>query len=49
MSLLKIKIKLKRPENRSGDERGMLAAFDHPTDFTKRENIAGFVEKVRSG
>jgi hypothetical protein len=47
MGLLNIKIKLKRPENRSGDERGMLAAFDHPADFTNREKIAGFVEQIR--
>lgn len=48
MSLMRIKIRLRRPEKRSGDERGMLAAFEHPVDYTNRKKIARLVESVRS-
>jgi menaquinone-dependent protoporphyrinogen IX oxidase len=48
MTLLKWKIQLKRPEQRNGDERGMLAAFARPADFTKREYVRDLVECARS-
>jgi menaquinone-dependent protoporphyrinogen IX oxidase len=44
MKLLKLKIRSKREADRSPDERGMLAAFDRPMDFTKRESVAAIVE-----
>jgi menaquinone-dependent protoporphyrinogen IX oxidase len=47
MKLLRLKIKSKREADRSPDERGMLAAFDRPVDFTKRENIAAIVDCAR--
>lgn len=44
MSLLKISLKSKR--NMTTDERGMLAAFDHPADFTKKARINELIEYV---
>jgi len=41
MGLLKLKIKGKN--ERTPDEKGMLAAYSHPVDFTKRENIKDLV------
>ena len=46
MTLLKWKIKLKR--DKAPDEKGMLAAYSRPMDFTKKENIKGLLEFVRS-
>ena len=46
MTLLKWKIKLKR--DKAPDEKGMLAAYSKPMDFTKKENIKGLLEFVRS-
>jgi hypothetical protein len=34
-----LKLKLKRKKQRSADERGMLAAYSTPVDFTKKKNI----------
>ena len=50
MSLLKwkIRIKKKRKEELSRDEKGMLAAYSKPVDFTKKENITEIVEYVNS-
>ena len=38
MALLKWKIKRKKKQNKAltGDEKGMLAAYDKPVDFTKK-------------
>ena len=44
MKLLKLRIKSKREADRSPDERGMLALFDTPADFTKRESVAVIVD-----
>jgi len=46
MTLLKWKIKLKR--DKTSDEKGMLAAYSKPMDFTKKENIKELLEYVRS-
>ncbi len=47
MTLMKWKMKSKKKEELSSDERGMLAAYDKPVDFTKRENIRELVEYVK--
>ncbi|MBA7519820.1 hypothetical protein ES705_11908 [subsurface metagenome] len=44
MTLLKWKIKLKR--HKTPDEKGMLAAYSKPMDFTKKENIKELLEYV---
>jgi hypothetical protein len=41
-------MKSKKKEELSGDERGMLAVYDKPVDFTKRENIGQLVEYMRT-
>ena len=46
MTLMKCKIQLKR--DKTPDEKGMLAAFSKPMDFTKKENIKELLEYVRS-
>ena len=46
MTLLTWKIKLKR--HKTSDEKGMLAAYSKPMDFTKKENIKELLEYVRS-
>lgn len=48
MTLLKWKIKSRKEEERTADEKGMLASFDKPLDATKRENINEIVDYVRS-
>ena len=45
MALLKIKLKgIKNPD---ADQRGMLAAYDHPADFTNEKRIAPIVAAIR--
>ncbi len=46
MTLFKWRIQLKR--DKTSDEKGMLAAYSKPMDFTKKENIKGLLEYVRS-
>lgn len=48
MNLLKIKIKSKKPEELTNDEKGMLAIYDKPVDYTKKENIDPMIEYVLS-
>ena len=43
-----LKMKLNRKKELTPDERGMLAAFDHPIDFTKEQNIAPLLLSLRS-
>ncbi len=45
MTLFKWKIQLKR--DKTSDEKGMLAAYSKPVDFTKKENIKELLEYVR--
>jgi len=44
ITMLKMKIKMKRKP--SVDERGIVAAIDHPVDFTKNKNIEEIVSYV---
>ena len=46
MTLMKWKIRRKSEEERTPDEKGMLAAFDKPVDFTKKENIRELIQYV---
>jgi menaquinone-dependent protoporphyrinogen IX oxidase len=46
MALMKWVLATKK--NRSEDEEGMLAAYDHPADFTRKENIARLVDFCKS-
>jgi flavodoxin len=46
MTLLKWKLTLKR--DKTSDEKGMLAAYSKPIDFTKKENVKELLEYVRS-
>lgn len=48
MTLLKLKMKSKKKEELTGDEKGMLAIYDKPVDFTKRDNIKELIEYARS-
>ncbi len=41
MTLLKWKLRMKK--NPTADERGMLAAYEQPADFTRRKNIAALI------
>ncbi|MDR3584599.1 MAG: flavodoxin domain-containing protein [Desulfosporosinus sp.] len=45
MTLLKWKIK--RKKNLTPDERGMLASYDQPVDFTKRKNLDELIAYVK--
>ena len=46
MTLFKWKIQLKR--DKTSDEKGMLASYSNPVDFTKKENIKELLKYVRS-
>ncbi|MCK5698991.1 MAG: flavodoxin, partial [Candidatus Aenigmarchaeota archaeon] len=46
MTLFKWITQLKR--DKTSDEKGMLAAYSKPVDFTKKENIKYLLEYVRS-
>ena len=48
MTLMKWKIRAKKESDRTPDERGMLAAFSHPVDFTKKEKTGELVAYARS-
>ncbi|MBR0598728.1 flavodoxin domain-containing protein [Sinanaerobacter chloroacetimidivorans] len=41
-----LKFKLKRKEKPSADERGMLAAYSHPVDFTDEKNIQSILNTI---
>lgn len=43
-----LKAKLRRIKNPTADERGMLAAYERPMDFTSRKHIAPIVEAVEN-
>jgi menaquinone-dependent protoporphyrinogen IX oxidase len=42
-----LKIKLKRTKDPTPDNKGMLAAYEHPVDFTKKDKIAPIVTYVK--
>lgn len=46
MSLMKIK--LKSAKNPTADEKGLLASYSHPLDFTNKKYIQPIIESVRS-
>ncbi len=46
MTLFKWVIQLKR--DKTADEKGMLASYSKPVDFTRKENIRELLEYVRS-
>lgn len=50
MKLMKYKINKKKKKGLklTGDERGMLAAYDTPVDFTRKENIKPIVDYIKS-
>jgi len=48
MTLLKIKIKSKNENKRTGDEKGMLASYEKPLNATKHENIYEITKYVVS-
>ncbi len=48
MLLFKWSILLKPKTKRTSDEIGMLAAYSHPVDFTKRKNIKIIVDYVNN-
>jgi len=41
-----LKIRLRRKENPTPDERGMLAAYDTPVDFVSDRHIAPVVAAI---
>ena len=41
-------MRLKHKKEKSGDEKGMILAYEKPVDFTKKENINELVKYVRS-
>lgn len=47
MTLLKLKLKLKRKASLTSDEKGMLNAYNRPVDFTKRENLSNLIQYVK--
>lgn len=48
MTLMKWKIRSKKESDRTPDERGMLAAFSQPVDFTKKEKTGELIAYARS-
>lgn len=48
MTLLKWKIKSKEKDKLTADEIGMLAVYDKPVDFTKKNNIDELINYVTS-
>lgn len=48
MTLLKLKMKNKREDERSPDERGMLASYAKPVDFTKRAYVDELVAYAKA-
>ncbi len=48
MTLLKWKIKNKKKEDLSADEKGMLAIYNKPVDFTDKKNIGEIITYVNS-
>lgn len=43
-----LKFRLKRTANLTPDEKGMLAAYDNPADFTNKKNIEELISYVNS-
>lgn len=43
-----LKMKLKKKEDKTPDEKGMLAAYDTPVDFVKKQNIDELIAYVKA-
>lgn len=48
MTLMRVRLLLKKKDKRTPDEIGLLAAFSKPIDCTRKENIAGIIEYAKS-
>lgn len=48
MLVMKKMIELKKPENRSKDEEGLLESFEHPVDFKTKEATKAITDYVKS-
>lgn len=48
MNLMKRSIRRKKEGDRTPDEKGMLAAFENPVDFTNKESIQEIIDHIRS-
>ncbi|MEW5786104.1 MAG: flavodoxin domain-containing protein [Bacillota bacterium] len=48
MTLLKWKMKMKRKAKLTPDEKGLLAAYNRPADFTKKKNIDALISYVKA-
>jgi len=48
MYLLKKKIQRKKPDELTDDEKGMLACYKHPVDWTNKKSINPIVELIKS-
>lgn len=48
MILLKIKLKMKKESKRSPDEKGMLAAYEQVSDFSKQKYIEEVVDYIKT-
>ena len=46
--MILLKIKLKHTKNPDADQKGMLAAYTHPLDFTNKKYIRPIVDIVRA-
>ncbi|TCT15377.1 menaquinone-dependent protoporphyrinogen IX oxidase [Natranaerovirga pectinivora] len=46
MALLKIKLKRKREEDLTNDEKGMLASYSRPVDWTNKKAIIPIIESI---
>lgn len=46
--MILMKLKLKRKRNLTSDEKGMLASYDTPVDFTRKKNIHEVIEYVKA-
>jgi menaquinone-dependent protoporphyrinogen IX oxidase len=44
-----MKIKLKNVKNPDADQKGMLASYDHPVDFTKEKYLEPIINCIRTG
>ncbi len=49
MTLLKWKLKMKPQAKLTPDEKGLLAAYERPADFTRKKNIDSLISYVRLG
>ncbi len=46
MLLLKMKVQRKKPDQRTADDKGLLAAYGQPLDFCRQENVEPLVRRI---